>query len=230
MAAEYVIHQTNSASSAASLAVTITGVTAGDSIFIVVTSSDNFNRTYTATDDVDAGAYTVDIHQAHTNGRTVTILHFANCTGGDTQVTVTPSVTDGNWSITPIQVTGVGATPTVTSDGFNNVAGTTHYASAASGFSPPADSLIIAGITFNATPTAITAGSGYTGMYNSAAHPSGISQYRETASLLTDHRPECTTTSSARLGPGACVYVEADGGGGGPAIPIFDKHYRQMRQ
>ena len=128
-------------------------------------------------------------------------------------------------------MSGVPASLVVGTDLQDMPSGTTKYAAAATGFSPPAGSLSYAIYTFNASPSTQSVGSGYTAGYNSVANPLGLSQYQEFATLQTNHRPEMTVGTAFRVGPACCLYVEAGGGGGGGTpVAVLANHYNKVRR
>ena len=208
MAVEFVQSGSNSGSSVTSLAVTLTGVTAGNSIAVAVMQSQATVATYSVTDDVDGGSYTSQITNDANSGRVSELFTFADCTGGDPEVTVTASASRV-FAIAVIEVSGAGSSLTISTDSQDTSGGATKYAAASSGFSPTADSLCIAAFTFNAGTASNTVGSGYTSAYNSAAHPIGLCQYQEFSTLQANHRPEMTVGTTFRVGPAVCMFIEA---------------------
>ena len=209
-------------SSGSSLAVTLSGVTAGNAIVVIASrsSAGGASDSATATDDVDAGSYTSHgVNYANSN-RLTQILTYADCTGGNTEVTVTANSVWSNWGICVSEVSGVGSTLTVGYGENDTVSGATQYATAATGFSPPAGSIIYAGFAKNANAGSFTAGSGYTDLINRpTVAPIIHHQYRETASLLTNHRPEHTVGTTFRVGPASAIYIEQ--GAVGPVSAEF---------
>ncbi len=233
MPVAYVQHGTNTTASGSSLAVTLTGVTAGNAIIVVVNqdSTDASEKTYSATDDVDSGTYqtgaggTEWCNYANSNRHTA-FLAYGNCSGGDTQVTVTISAGAERFAITVLEISGAGSTLAISYGENDTVSGTTKYATPASGFSPPDGSLVVAGFTFNVSPVTQSPGSGYTAMYDSVSNPLGLTQYREFATGVTDHRPEMTVGTASRVGPAGALYIEESAAGG--IIPQA-MHYRKLR-
>ena len=73
---------------ASSLAVTLSGVTAGNALIVGLMQDSTVLTTYSASDDVD-GALTKQVENDANSGRYVAIFTQDDCTGGDTQVTVT---------------------------------------------------------------------------------------------------------------------------------------------
>ena len=216
----YVQHATNTTSSGSSLAATLSGVAAGNGIAALISrsSSGGGSDAATATDDVDAGSYiSHGVNYANSN-RLTQILTFGNCSGGDTLVTVTANSAWSNWGICLVEFAGAGVTPVIGYGENDTTSGSIQYATAATGFSPPAGSLILAAFTKNANAGSFTPGSGYTDLANRpTTHPLLHHMYRETASLLTNHRPDHTVGTTFRVGPASAIYIEA-----GAAPPAAD--------
>lgn len=207
--ATYVQHNSATTSAGTSLDVVLTGVTAGNMIVLCIgedsTSSAN---TFSATDDVDSGSYTVAGHNYANSDRVSAILYYGNSSGGTVTITVT-SASNERFFVTAVEVSNAGSSPVVTYAENDNGTGATKYATPATGFSPPADSLVLAVFVCNVPPTSYTAGSGYTAIYNAGStNPNGLVQYREFTSLSTNHRPECTVTDTTRSGPACAVHIQ----------------------
>lgn len=191
--------------------VTLTDVTAGNSIFVLIESNNTSNGTYTTTDDVNAGSYTVDGHNYSNSDRVSSIQHKANVSGGTTTITVVhDSHITRAFSITAVEVSNAGASPTLTYAEYDNVTSTNpKYAAPSTGFSPPADSLVLAVFAFNAGVTSYTLGTGYTAIYSeTTASPIGLSMYRHFTSAATNHQPDCTLGTAGRQGPASAIIIE----------------------
>ena len=221
-----------SSSSASSLSALVAGATAGNALLVAVyrSSTGGASDIVTADDDVDLTAYTsLGVNYANSN-RIVQWLYLPNITGGDTTITVeatdgTTSSTWANWGFRGVEVTGVGSSPTITYGENDTASGATQYHTPATGFSPAADTLVLALATKNAAVTSFTVGSSYTLMSENTSTPIYFLQRRAFATLSTNHRPEHTVDPVFRVGPASAIIIPA---GAAPATADFPfrKYYQ----
>lgn len=208
MAADVVQTVTASTSSGSFLSYTLPGVTAGNGIAAGAMCDQATLVTWAATDDVDSTTYTNHGTNYANSDRSVSAHTYSNSSGGDVQITMTPSATrrfasDGR------EIGGAGTSLAVTYAENKNGGTNPKYAAPATGFSPPADSVAIAWFTFNAATLGNTPGSGWTVGYNSSVNPLGLSEHQAFSSAQTNLRPDCSTTTAARQGPACCIFIEA---------------------
>ena len=198
----------NSGAAVSSLDLVFTSsITAGSAIVVAVIKSSNILRTITVSDDNGGAAYTSAIANDANSGRQAEVCYFANAASGATTVTVTISAA-ANIGVVAYEISGVTSTPTIATSEFDTLSGNPKYAAAVTGFSPPANSVVLAAFAFNASCVSITQDVSYTVEYSShTANGIGLVQSLTTASELTDERPECSIGTITRVGPAVSIAI-----------------------
>lgn len=211
--------------SASTHTLTVTGVTAGNTLVAIAQCSTA--RTFAFTDDVDAGAwtntinYTADTADGACGYRT-------NSAGGN--VTVTCTLTGGARSITwsVYEVSGLTGTPADVTGSYNDTSSnTSHYCVDASGITTDAAGgfCVSSGYLVASTTSGVcAAGADHTAI---VATNRFLQQYRVTTGALTGYRapwssPDALTTNAFV----ACFIAAASGG---TALPVFLNLQRQFR-
>ena len=202
--------------SASSGNATLTGVAAGATVALIVTKVNTTARAYSVTDSA-SGTYDQRVLNDANSGRQVGIWTLSNRPAGDLTVTLTVT---GGFNIMA-ECTIVELANVDNSDPFgdddeidngNTASGGNLFCAAATGFNPPAGSIVLAGVCTSAVLTSIAANSPYVGLREvpSVASSGGAAHlYRTVASNLTNERPSVTFTSAAvRTGPGACIWLK----------------------
>ena len=193
-------------------------VTSGNTIVVCIANNESLSRTFTVSDS-QSNSYTLRKRDV-LNGRVVEIWSAETAKSGSTTITVTPSAAT-HMVCAAAEIT---ASTIESSDSFQNPSSGTFYFAEASGFSPPADTIVFSVGTFNASPGTITGNVDYTTLVSSSANPIGHIAYRETSSELTNERGEITAQSTLRNGPGAIAAFAPVAGGSSPVANIIQAH------
>lgn len=185
---------------------------AGNLLVCALSQTDNSIRTYTVSDDIDAGNWS---QAAYSNpARAAGLWYRMNCGGGATTITATASSAVA-FRFRIVEVSGAETTAALDQSSSFTDAGSvgTHYCSADSTvIDTAADVFVVTSSALNASGGTNTANANYTNLASASAQV--FWQYRASDAGLTDERAEWTS-STARLGVSVISSFVAPAAAGG---------------
>lgn len=200
-------------------------VTAGCRVILLVSQSQGAVATFSGATDTQGNAWTQAVALTAASNRKAYIYHAVAASTGSLTITATYSSAI-NWHICG-GVLDVAADLDVTGSFDNSAAGNTFHAAPSGSIDTVANTLLISLFSLNAAVTTWVVGSGFTAIRSSVtANYVYHSQYLQSEAGETDQRSGCTTTGSARTGPGVAVAYKAAAATGGP----FPHHTRRHMQ
>ncbi len=194
-------------------------VTAGCRVLLLVSQSQSSTASLSGVTDNQGNTWSQVVALTASSNRKAYIWHAVAASTGTLTITATYSSAI-NWHICPLVLSG--AADLDTSNSFDNsTAGNTFYAAPSGSIDTVANTLVISLFSLNAAVTAWTVGTGFTAIRSSVtANYVYHSQYLQSEAGETDQRAGCTTTGSARTGPGVVVAYKST------AVPTSDfLHY-----
>lgn len=205
------------ASGSGTATLSLTGVTAGSTIVVIVWQTTASARTYSAT------SYTVPTG-GHTTGagRQACIMYRTGVASGSHSITVNANT--GTVAITAIAVEIPASTFSAADfviEGGNN---TSHDCANTGNLDVSGDAIILSVGVLNASGTTLTVTSG--GVQMNSVVNNVMVQYKLSGSGFTDEK-STWTSSTTRTGVNVSVGFTATGGGG-PVIAVFRHHYQQQ--
>lgn len=195
-------------------------ITAGSAIAVCRGGAISATRDITMSDDVD-GTYTVGA-KSSTSTRGAGTFYILDHTGGDTVVTASTSFSASYY----FQVSEVAGADTFDAADANlDTDDKTSHVASTTGINTAANCIVFLAVGVNAGTTFDLTTGGFTETFdvpNFAAFG-----YKTSASALTGEQG-AYTTGTARDTFASVMSLSNSGGGGGPTIPVFAHHYRQM--
>lgn len=188
--------------------VTVT-VTAGCRVLLPVSQSQSSSATLSGVTDDQGNTWTqVIVGLTASSTRKAYIWHAVVASSGTLTITATYSSAI-NWHICAVALSGAADLDTSNSLD-NSSAGNTFHAAPSGSIDTVANTLLISLFSLNAAVTTWVVGSGFTAIRSSVtANYVYHSQYLQSEAGETDQRAGCTTTGSARTGPGVVVAYKA---------------------
>jgi hypothetical protein len=203
---------------------TLTGVTAGSTLVVVLTQVSTSGRTYTVSDDVN-GTWTNSCIGLVAN-RHADIYWETAAGAGDTVITVDSGTADAapNWRALEVSnaenvgVACVEQEPVTEGTSIDFFPATADI---------PAESIIF-GVFQSDANTATFTITGYTKFIDDDTNNNALAAYKITVGSITDETGTFTQ-GTARDGPAVALAFTDDGGGGGSAVPPASQNYRRRR-
>ncbi len=200
MGAPAFVQQSSVATGNGTATVTLNGVTAGNTIIVLVTQASSATRTYSATN------YTSAV--ANNPARAAAILYRENCPSGTNSITVNANT--GTVAISVIAIE-IGASTFENASSFTDGTNvTSHDCAAANALDSASNSFIVSGGVLNASGTVLTKNAGAVLITSDTLL---LWQYQTSDSGFVDEK-STWTSSTARTG--TCVSASFVGSGGGP--------------
>lgn len=194
--------------------------TAGNAIAVCRGGQASADRDITISDDVE-GTYTVGA-KSSTNTRGGGTFYILGHTGGDTVVTASTNFSASYY----FQVFEVAGADTFdAADAKNSGSNTTSHVASDAGINTAADCIVFLAVGINASSTFDLTTGGFTETFDVTSQ--AAFGYKTSASALTGEQGAYSTGSS-RHTLASVMSLSNSGGGGGPAMPVFAHHYRQM--
>lgn len=207
-----------------SAAVSLTGVTAGNTLIVLVHQTAAATRSYTAVSDID-GALTSRV--AYNPGLAIAILELRVASAGNHTVTVTANTGSTNFEAKLIEVSALDITATPTTGTFADGADTTTHYSAAVGDidTTGAGFLVSAGTLGSASGVSSTTadtGNGWAKFGTMSSDIRVFSQYLVAGAARADERGAWTHGATSRSATCAIAFFPA------AAAPAADRVYPRI--